>query len=105
MRTGVSRPAQRYAGRLTALATGNQPFGLSEPAMQGFVRVVTNPRIFDPPSPPAQAFRFLNANMGRPHCVALRRGPKPWAFSRGFCKQGKLKEKIGAAPAPAALAI
>ena len=35
----------RYRDWLIRLATGPEPFALSEPALQGFVRVVTNGRI------------------------------------------------------------
>ena len=37
-----------YATWVTRLATGPEPFALSVLVLAGFVRVVTNPRIFDP---------------------------------------------------------
>jgi len=40
----------RYAMWLTSVANGPAPFALSEPVLQGFIRVVTNPRIYKPPS-------------------------------------------------------
>ena len=39
-----------HAAWLSKLASGDEPFALSELVLQGFVRVVTNPRIFDRPS-------------------------------------------------------
>ncbi len=51
----------RYAAWLTNLATGPQPFALSESVLHGFLRIVTNPRIFDPPSTLFEALRFLDA--------------------------------------------
>jgi len=39
-----------YATWITRLATGPEPFALSVLVLAGFVRVVTNPRVFDPPS-------------------------------------------------------
>jgi predicted nucleic acid-binding protein len=56
----------RYAKWLKKLATGPEPFALSEPVMHGFVRVVTNPRILDPPSSAGDAFTFLDALIDRP---------------------------------------
>ena len=39
-----------YASWLIRLATGPEPFALSVLVLSGFIRVATNPRIFDPPS-------------------------------------------------------
>jgi len=61
-----AREHRRYAEWLKECATGAEPFALSEPVLHGFVRVVTNPRIFDPPSTCERAFRFLNASFGAP---------------------------------------
>ncbi|HXJ42588.1 MAG TPA: TA system VapC family ribonuclease toxin [Bryobacteraceae bacterium] len=96
---------QRYAQWLTALAIGDEPFALSETVMQGFIRVVTNPQIFDPPSSAEQAFRFLSALIERPACHLLRAGPEHWRIFRGLCEAGQLRGKIVADAAHAALAI
>ena len=39
-----------YADWICGLATGPEPFALSVLVLSGLVRVVTNPRIFSPPS-------------------------------------------------------
>jgi hypothetical protein len=95
----------RYAAWLRRLATGPEPFALSEVALQGFVRVVTNPRIFDPPSSVAQAFRFLDALLARPTCNLVRPGAQHWPIFRRLCEQGRLRGKLVADAAHAALAI
>lgn len=95
----------RYADWLRALATGPEPFGLSEPVMQGFVRVVTNGRIFDPPSTVEQAFRFLYALRARPTCSVLRPGPGHWDIFRELCLLPGVHSKLVADAAHAALAI
>jgi predicted nucleic acid-binding protein len=41
----------RYVEWLINLATGPEAFGLSEAVLSGFVRVVTNRRIFPDPTP------------------------------------------------------
>ena len=46
----------RYAAWLRALAASPAPFALSE--LTGFLRIVTNRRIFDPPTPLENALRF-----------------------------------------------
>ena len=40
--------------------------------MLGFDRVVTNPRIFGPPSSAKDAFTFLDALIDQPGCAVLR---------------------------------
>jgi toxin-antitoxin system PIN domain toxin len=100
-----TREHARYAEWLTALATGLEPFGLSEPVLQGFLRVVTNPRIFDPPSSLEQAFRFIDALIERPACCMIRPGAGHWRIFRRLCEAGKLRGKVVADAAQGALAI
>jgi toxin-antitoxin system PIN domain toxin len=95
----------RYAKWLTELATGSAPFALSEPVMQGFVRVVTHPKIFRQTSTTKQAFLFLDALLSRPTCTVLRPGPEHWQIFRDLCERGDLRHKLTADAAHAALAI
>ena len=95
----------RHAAWLTALATASEPFALSETVLQGFLRIVTNPRIFDPPSTMQQVFRFLDALIEHPGCCLIRPGPGHWKIFRQLCEDGKLRGKIVADAAHAALAI
>jgi toxin-antitoxin system PIN domain toxin len=96
---------ERYAKWLTALACGAEPFALSEPVLHGFIRVVTNSRIFNPPSTPAQVFQFIDALLERPNCTMIRPGVEHWAIFRQLCERGKLKGKIVADAVHAAVAI
>ena len=96
---------KRYAAWLRQLATGLEPFALSESVLHGFVRVVTNARIFDPPSSAAHAFRFLDALLARPTCSLIRPGPQHFSIFRRMCEQGRLRGKLVADAAHAALAI
>lgn len=72
-----------YAEWLTRLATGPEPFALSVLVLAGFVRVVTNRRIFDPPSPLDQSFAFVASLMARPPARVVGPGPDhPAIFER-----------------------
>ena len=95
----------RYADYLTELANGKQPFGLSEAVMSGFVRIVTNPRIFKPASTPEQAFRFLSELIQLPHVTLIRPGPNHWQIFEQLCLEHNLKGKMVADAFHAALAI
>jgi toxin-antitoxin system PIN domain toxin len=96
---------QRYAAWLVDTATGSEPFALSELVLQGFVRVVTNARIFNPPSTAAQAFQFLDALLARPTCTLIRPGVRQWQIFRGLCEDLNLRGKPVADAFHAALAI
>ena len=95
----------RYAAWLKALAIGPEPFALSELVAHGFLRIVTNPSIFDPPSTMGQALLFLDALMTRQGCSTIRPGPRHWAIFRGLCEKSSLKGKIVADAVHAAVAI
>ena len=65
----------RYANWFTELCTSSEPFALSELVLQGFGRVATNPKIFDPPSTSDGAFRFITRSSLNP--VVPPSGPAP----------------------------
>jgi toxin-antitoxin system PIN domain toxin len=95
----------RYAEWLRKLATGPEPFALSEPVLQSFVRIVTNPRIFDPPSTTAEALRFLRELTDRPRCTVLRPGVGNWAIFEQLCRKEGVRGNLISDAAHAALAI
>lgn len=96
---------QRYAQWLTELASGPEPFAVSESVLHGFTRIVTNARIFDPPSSTVQTFEFIDALLNRPTCSVIRPGPNHWRIFRRLCESGNLQGKIVADAAHAALAV
>jgi len=96
---------KRYADWLTDCANGPELFALSELVLHGFLRIVTNPRIFDPPSTTVQAFRFIDALTGCPNCIVMRPGPQHWYIFRELCGASNVRGKLVANAAHAALAI
>ncbi len=95
----------RYAEWIVAFAQGPAPFALSELVVHGFLRVVTNSQIFDPPSTTGQAFQFIDALISRPGCSVIRPGPDHWSIFRQLCQSGEARGKIVADAVHAALAI
>jgi toxin-antitoxin system PIN domain toxin len=69
-----------YADWLTVIATGPSGFGLSEAVLSGFIRVVTNPRIFQDPTPLELALQFCEELRKRPQARILRPGNRNWKF-------------------------
>ncbi|HEX7289879.1 MAG TPA: type II toxin-antitoxin system VapC family toxin [Conexibacter sp.] len=62
--------------------SSERPFALADLAMAGFLRVVTNPRIFATPSPLRDALRFLDGLFEQPTCVPVAAGPRHWGIVR-----------------------
>ncbi len=95
----------RYANWFTELCTSSEPFALSELVLQGFGRVATNPKIFDPPSTSDGAFRFIDTLFAQPGCASIRPGPRHWAIFRRLCPDPRVRCNRVADAAHAALAI
>jgi len=59
-----------YAAWLTTLVAGQDELALADHCLTGFLRIVTNPRIFGDPAPAAEALTFVDrlrrARRGRP---------------------------------------
>lgn len=95
----------RYAGWLTSLATGLEPFAISELVLHGFLRVVTNPKIFGPPSTMHQGLQFVDDLLSQPGCVLIRPGGNHLNIFRRLCEGGRVHGKTVADAVHAALAI
>ena len=94
-----------YANWLTDLVTGPSAFGLSESVLSSFVRVVTNPRVFKDPTPPAVALDFCDRLINRPQAQILRPGPRNWEIFRQLCIDLPARGKLVADAWHAALAL
>jgi uncharacterized protein len=70
--------------------SGQEPFGVSELALAGFVRIATNHRVYKEPATPTQALEFCDAVVSAPAAVPLRAGARHWQIFR------QLVEEVGA---------
>ncbi|HEX6198682.1 MAG TPA: type II toxin-antitoxin system VapC family toxin [Thermoanaerobaculia bacterium] len=70
----------RYAAWLRRLAGGPEPFALSSFTLGGFLRIVTNPRIFDPATPLVVAISFCEKLLERPHAVMVQPSKRHWSI-------------------------
>lgn len=83
----------------------NAPFGVSELVLAGFVRVVTHPRVFDPPTGLPKALAQTQAILDLENAVVIRPGPRHWAIFAGLCRGANAKGNLTADAYHAALAI
>jgi len=73
--------APRHSSYLTWLQrilTGLEPFGVTDMVLSGFLRVVTHPKIFDPPTDPELALRFVQTIRDSAGHVMIAPGPGHW---------------------------
>jgi len=56
---------------LDALVNGDQAYAMTSVVVSGFLRVVTHPRVFDPPTPMAAALDFASSVREAPQCVPI----------------------------------
>jgi len=95
----------RHAEWLRELVAAPSQFGLSEAVLSGFIRVVSNPRIFRDPTPPKQALEFCHRLRKRPNARILRPGRANWEIFSRLCEVPGIRGKLVADAWHAALAI
>jgi uncharacterized protein len=96
---------EAYAEWMGRHVGAGEPFGVSELALSGFVRVVTNGRIFRTPTPLSTALSFCAELLGHPRAVPLRPGARHWSLFQKLCETTPARGKLVADAYHAALAI
>ena len=96
---------ERYAHWLTRVAESPEPFALSELGASGFVRIVTNSRIWDEPTPTADALAFIERLRQRSNARLLTHGSASWDIFAHLCVLARARGKLVADAYHAALAI
>jgi len=95
----------RYRNWLTEHLSSDDPIGLSDLVLSGFVRVASHPRIFERPAPVARALDFADALRSHPNAVALTPGPRHWHIFGRLCRDANAKGNLVVDAYHAALAI
>lgn len=95
----------RYREWLEAAVTTDEPIGISDLVLSGFVRVATHPRIFERPAPIGRALKFADALRSQPIATVLAPGPRHWQIFGRLCREAGAKGSLVADAYHAALAI
>ncbi len=90
---------------LDDLVNSPAAFGLSDLVLSGFLRIVTHPRIFQPPTPIDKALEFAEALRSQPNCIRLSPGERHWQLFTRLCREAKAKGNLVPDAFLAALAI
>jgi toxin-antitoxin system PIN domain toxin len=75
----------RYAAWLRALTASEEPFALSDLVLAGFLRIVTNPRIFDPPTPMETGIAFCQQLVHWPRASLIGPSRRHWDVFVNLC--------------------
>lgn len=95
----------RYAEWLRTLATGTEPFALSELGCSAFVRIVTTKKIWNEPTEVSDAIEFIDRLRDRSNARPLTHGERSWIIFRQLCSGARAHGKLVADAYHAALAI
>jgi toxin-antitoxin system PIN domain toxin len=90
---------------LDRVVLGDGSFGMSPQALSAVVRIATNRRVFNPPSPLEEAFEFCDNLLSQPHCEIVTPGPRHWAIFKRLCIEADARGPLVADVWFAALAI
>ncbi|MEZ5330567.1 MAG: type II toxin-antitoxin system VapC family toxin [Thermoanaerobaculia bacterium] len=90
---------------LRALVESENGFGIADLALSGFLRIVTHPRIFTPPTPLDEALAFAEALRAQPNCVVIGPGRRHWSIFVGLCREAEARGNLVPDAYLAALAV
>ena len=100
-----SRHHRVYLDWLQNIVDSDQIYGLSDLVLSGFVRVVTHPRVFNPPSTMDKALAFVQQLRDQPNCTVINPGPRHWETFCRLCKTTDVRGNLVPDAFLAALAI
>ena len=94
-----------YRRWLASVLDGHEAYGLTDLVLAGFLRVVTHPGVFSPPSPTAHALQFAEVLRDHPNCVHVVPGERHWEIFSRLCRETGVKGNLVPDAFFAALAI
>jgi toxin-antitoxin system PIN domain toxin len=78
---------QRFRDWLRSALEEQEPYGISELVLSGFLRVVTHPRVFRRPTQMRTALEFVGALRERPNAVLVSPGARHWGIFVDLCRR------------------
>ncbi|MBI2325603.1 MAG: type II toxin-antitoxin system VapC family toxin [Chloroflexi bacterium] len=78
---------QAYRDWLTAAMNGEAAYGMSELVLSSFIRIITNAKVFRPPTPLGQAIEAANVLRTHPSSIPVAPGPMHWDIFMRLCRE------------------
>ncbi len=79
---------------LENLINGTRGYGIAELILSGFLRIVTHPRIFDPPSSFGHALAFVEEVRNQTNCMIIRPHTRHWDIFWRLCQESGAKGNL-----------
>jgi toxin-antitoxin system PIN domain toxin len=83
----------------------DRPFALADIAVSGFLRIVTNPRIYHRPTALDTALAFVDGLVEQPTCLPVAAGARHWTILRGLLRDADARGNLVPDAHLAAIAI
>lgn len=90
---------------LETLLRSDESFGVNDHILSGVLRVVTHPKVFDPPTPVEKAIAFVEEIRGHGSAVPVFPGPRHWEIFLDLCRKAAARGNLVPDAYFAALAI
>lgn len=74
-----------YRDWLEDARRADEPLGICDHVLSGFLRIVTHPRIFRDPTPLEMAWRFVDTLRSAPAATPLAPGTRHWTIFARLC--------------------
>ena len=94
-----------YKQWLEQQLNSDQAYGVSDLVLSSFLRIVTHPQVFNPPSVLAAALEFAHILRSQPNAVFITPGSRHWDIFTNLCQQAGVKGNLIPDAYLAALAI
>lgn len=72
----------------------DEPLGLLDAVLSGFLRVVTHPRVFREPTPLPDALAFVESIRSGPNAMRVQPGPRHWPIFRGLIEAAEARGNL-----------
>jgi toxin-antitoxin system PIN domain toxin len=94
-----------YRSWVENLLEGPEAYAVNDLVLSGVTRIVTHPRIFDPPSTLDQALSFVTSVRSRVNAVPVAPGRRHWEIFVDLCRRSGARGNLVSDAYLAALAI
>ena len=94
-----------YSLWLEGFIHGDEAYGVPDIVLSGFLRIVTHPGIFNPPSDIGSAIEFTSQVRNQPNFTQINPGVRHWPIFTRLCQQANARGNLVPDAYLAALAI
>jgi len=80
-----------YKAWLDGLVDSDEAYAVADQVLSRFLRVVTHPRVFHPPTPVEPALAFMDAFRHRPNAVLVTPRARHWGIFVRLCRDADVR--------------